>query len=69
MARLVVQSTIDFQFLAFLPTTSSIGWTPSLQTALLYGVAPDAEHAQQIAMDYATPGCYVIVDLDMEPGT
>lgn len=65
--RALIQSTIDFHFLHTSPINGDIGWTPSLQTALVYGLVMDEEQAKQLCDDHADRGCYVVVDLDHIP--
>lgn len=67
MARLLIQSTIDHQFLHWSPVTGSVTWTPSLHTALAYGIADDMEQVAQLAEDYCDGGAFVVVDLDRTP--
>ncbi len=66
MARLLIQSAIDHQFLHWSPVSGSVAWTPSLATALCYGIADDAEQVQQLVEDYCE-GPFVVVDLDNVP--
>lgn len=67
MARLLIQSTVDHQFLHWSPVSGSVAWTPSLHTALAYGIAEDAEQVSQLVEDYCDGGAYVVVDLDRLP--
>jgi len=63
MARLLIQSAIDHQFLHWSPVTGSVAWTPSLATALVYGVADDMDQVAQLVEDNCE-GPYSVVDLD-----
>ena len=63
MARLLIQSAIDHQFLHWSPVTGSVAWTPSLATALVYGVADDIDQVAQLVDDNCE-GPYVVVDID-----
>lgn len=65
MARLLIQSGITFQFLAVLPS-GDVGWTPSLLTALRYGVVDDVEQVAQLIEDHCDSGSALVVDLDAD---
>lgn len=65
MSRLLIQSGISFQFLAVLPN-GDVGWTPSLLTALRYGVIDDEEQVAQLIEDHCDSGTALVVDLDSE---
>ena len=67
MARLLIQSTVDFQFLHWSPVSGSVAWTPSLHQALAYGCIDDFEQVQQLTEDYCDRGCWVLIDLDNPP--
>jgi hypothetical protein len=64
VSRLIIQSTVDFQFLAFDPRTRSVGWTSSLLSALTFGVVCDEETAQEMASEYCDRGAFQILDID-----
>lgn len=66
MARFVIQSTLDFQFVAFDPRTRMVGWTSSLAAVMCYGVVDDEQTAQEMAAEYCDRGCFQIVDLDSD---
>ena len=63
MARYLIQSAETFEFLHFSPVRCSIGWTPSLLTALRHGVAPDLETVKQLIDDYSEVTT-IVVNLD-----
>lgn len=65
--RALIQSTIDFHFLCSSPINGDMTWTPSLATALAYGLITSEEQASQIAEDHADRGYYIVVDLDNLP--
>nr|DAU36232.1 MAG TPA: hypothetical protein [Inoviridae sp.] len=65
--RALIQSTIDFHFLHSSPVNGDIGWTPSLLTALVYGMVTDEEQAAQLVADHADRGHYIVIDLDNVP--
>jgi len=67
MSRYLIQSTIDFHFLHSSPINGDVTWTPSLQTALVYGLISDEEQLSQLAADHCDRGCYAVVDLDNIP--
>lgn len=66
MARFIIQSARTHQFLHFNPATGDVGYTPSLLTALQYGVAYEPEEVQQLITDHGHTGQMVIVDLDAD---
>lgn len=66
MARLLIQSAIDHQFLHWSPVSGSVAWTPSLATALVYGIADDIDQVQQLVEDNCD-GPYAVIDLDNVP--
>lgn len=65
--RLLIQSTVDFHFLHSSPINGDVSWTPSLQTALVYGLISDHEQAAQLIEDHCDRGCYMVVDIDNVP--
>lgn len=67
MSRFLIQSTIDHQFLHWSPVVGDVTWTPSLHTALVYGLAEDEEQVQQLVSDHCDGRAYVVVDLDNIP--
>lgn len=66
MARLLIQSARSHQFLHHNPATGDVGWTPSLITALQFGVASDYEEAEQLVRDHCDRGTVVVVDVDAD---
>lgn len=66
MSRYLIQSGIDFQFLHSSPVTGDVQWTPSLATALRYGVISDLDQVAELADGYCDRGAYLVVDLDFE---
>jgi hypothetical protein len=67
MSRYLIQSTIDFHFLHVSPINGDITWTPSLQTALVYGLVQDEEQAAQLTEDHCDRHCFTVIDLDNIP--
>lgn len=65
--RLLIQSTIDHHFLYSSPVNGDVTWTPSLHTALVYGLIEDMDQAAQLIEDHCDCGAYVVVDLDNIP--
>lgn len=63
MSRLLIQSAVDHQFLHWSPVSGSVAWTPSLATALVYGIADDLDQVAQLVEDWCE-GPYSVVDLD-----
>lgn len=66
MARYLIQSALTFQFLHASPVNGDVSWTPSLATALGYGVVRDEEQVAQLQEDHCDRGLTVVVDLDRE---
>lgn len=67
MARLLIQSTVDFQFLHWSPVSGSVAWTPSFHQAAAYGLIEEEEQVQQLVDDYCDRGCWILIDLDNLP--
>lgn len=67
MSRYLIQSTITHQFLHSSPVSGDVAWTPSLHTALVYGLVGDEEQAAQLIEDHCDRGAWVLVDLDNVP--
>jgi len=67
MSRYLIQSTVDFHYLHSSPLSGDVAWTPSLQTALVYGLVEDEEQVAQLTADHCDRGCFVVVDLDNIP--
>lgn len=67
MARFLIQSTIDFHFLHSSPINGDVAWTPSLMTALVYGLVEDEEHVAQLTQDHCDRGAFMVIDLDNIP--
>lgn len=66
MARYLIQSGITFEFLHSDPRTGDVCWTPSLLTALRFGVAEDLDQVAQLVEDHCDRGAALVVDLDLE---
>lgn len=66
MARYLIQSGLTFQFLHSDPRSGDVSWTPSLATAIRFGVADDLEQVAQLVEDHCDKGMSLVVDLDME---
>lgn len=64
--RFLIQSGITFQFLHVDPRNGDVAWTPSLATALRFGVVEDYEEIGQLVDDHCDRGAALIVDLDIE---
>jgi hypothetical protein len=65
MSRLLIQSGVSFHFLTVLPS-GDVGFTPSLLTALRFGVVEDPEQVAQLVEDHLDKGTALIIDLDQE---
>lgn len=61
--RFLIQSGVTFQFLHVDPR-GDVGWTPSLATALRFGVVSDPEEIAQLVEDHFDRGTALVVDLD-----
>jgi hypothetical protein len=68
VARYVLQNGRTFEFLHSSPVTGDVAWTPSLHTALAFGVTADPEEVAQLVADHFTPGTALIVDVDADHG-
>lgn len=66
MARYLIQSGVTFEFLHSDPRTADVNWTPSLATAIRFGVVDDLDQAAQLIEDHCDRGMALVVDLDME---
>lgn len=66
MARYLIQSGVTFEFLHACPRSGDVGWTPSLATAIQYGVADDMEQVAQLTEDHCDAGRFLVVNLDAE---
>jgi hypothetical protein len=64
MARYLIQSGRNFQFLHSCPHTGDVAWTPSLALALRNGVIDDEEQVAQMLEDHCDKGTCTVVDLD-----
>lgn len=62
--RLLIQSARTHEFLHSSPVTGDVSWTPSLSTALEFGVIEDWEEAARMADEYVDRGLAIIVSLD-----
>lgn len=66
MSRYLIQSGVTFQFLHSDPRSGDVSWTPSLATAIRFGVADDLEQVAQLVEDHCDRGASLVVDLDAE---
>lgn len=64
--RFLIQSGITFHFLHVDPRNGDVAWTPSLATALRFGVIEDPEDIRQLVEDHCDRGAALVVDLDLE---
>lgn len=64
MARLLIQSARTFKFLHSCPVTGDVSWTPSLLTAMQFGMVEDEEQASQLIEDHCDRGAAILIDLD-----
>lgn len=62
--RLLIQSARTHQFLHASPVTGDVNWTPSLMTALEFGVVGDWDQALEMAEEYCDRGSAIIINLD-----
>lgn len=67
MARFLIQSGSRFTFLHSSPVNGDVTWTPSLRTAMQFGVIDDLEQVQQLIDDHCDRGDALVIDLDWEP--
>lgn len=68
MARYLIQSGSRWQFLHSSPVNGDVAWTPSLRTAMQFGVAEDLEEVKQLIDDHCDFGDALVIDLDSEHG-
>ena len=66
MPRYLIQSGVSFEFLHSDPRSGDVAWTPSLATAIRFGVADDMEQVAQLVEDHCDRGAALVVDLDLE---
>lgn len=66
MARYLIQSAIDFQFLHASPVTGEVSWTPSLATAIRFGTVSEADQVAELMADHCDHGAALVVDLDAD---
>lgn len=66
MARFLIQSGITWEFLHVDPRTGDLCWTPSLATAIRFGVADDLDQVAQLQEDHCDRGQTLVIDLDLE---
>lgn len=64
MARYLIQSASTFKFLHVSPVTSDMDWTPSLLTAMQFGLVDDEEQVAQLIEDHCDRGSAITIDLD-----
>lgn len=64
MSRFVIQSARTHQYLHHNPATGDVGWSPSLVTALQFGVVHDPDEVQQLVDDHCERGLAVVIDID-----
>lgn len=66
MARYLIQSGSRWQFLHSSPVNGDVTWTPSLRTAMEFGVIDDLEQVHQLIEDHCDFGDSLVIDLDRE---
>ena len=66
MARYLIQSGVTFEYIHSDPRTGDVSWTPSLATAIRFGIADDMEQVAQLVEDHFDRGTAIVVDLDGE---
>lgn len=66
MPRYLIQSAVTWEFLHQDPRTGDVAFTPSLLTAIRYGLIDDAETVAQLVEDHCDRGQTLTVDLDQE---
>lgn len=64
MPRYLLQSALTWEFLHNSPKTGDVTWTPSLLTALEFGVVDDEEEVQQLIDDHCDRGRVLIINID-----
>lgn len=66
MPRFLIQSAVTWEFVHQDPRTGDVAFTPSLLTAMRFGVIDDPEQVAQLIEDHCDRGQTVVVDLDPE---
>jgi len=66
MARYLIQSAVTWEFLHAHPQSGDVTFTPSLLTAMRFGVVDDMEQVAQLIEDHCDRGTAVVIDLDQE---
>jgi hypothetical protein len=66
MPRYLIQSAVNWEFLHADPRSGDVAYTPSLLTAMRFGLVDDAEQVAQLIADHCDPGTSVVIDLDQE---
>jgi len=64
MARFLIQSARTFKFIHSSPATGDVDWTPSLLTAMRFGIVEDEEQVAQLIEDHFDRGSAITIDLD-----
>lgn len=64
MSRYLLQSASTFKFLHASPATGDVDWTPSLLTAMQFGIVEDEEQVAQLINDHFDRGSAITIDLD-----
>jgi hypothetical protein len=64
MARYLIQSASTFKFLHVSPVSGDVDWTPSLLTAMQFGLVDDEEQVAQLIEDHFDRGSAITIDLD-----
>jgi hypothetical protein len=66
MSRFLIQSAVTWEFLHADPRTGDVTFTPSLLTAMRFGICDDMEQVAQLIDDHGDKGSSVVIDLDHE---
>lgn len=66
MARYLIQSAITWEFLHSDPRTGDVCFTPSLLTAMRFGLVEDRDQVAQMVEDHCDRGHTLVIDLDQE---
>jgi len=64
VARYLIQSAVTWEFLHSDPRTGDVCFTPSLLTAMRFGVVEDREQVAQLVQDHCDRDSTLLIDID-----
>jgi len=66
MARYLIQSCVNYEFLHSDPRTGDVTFTPSLAIAIRHGIVEDLDQVAQLIEDHCDRGLTMVIDLDFD---